>query len=79
LRGNDEEVSAILKTVLLHKWYAFIASRRLRVPIWRLVEHDLSKFYFAEFAAYARRLYGDGKDRQGFDRASPEQPYWNQQ
>jgi hypothetical protein len=27
LRGNDEEVSAILKTVLFHKWYVFIAAR----------------------------------------------------
>jgi hypothetical protein len=42
--------------LLLHKWYVFLAGRRLKVPFWRLVVHDLSKFSPAEFRHYARRL-----------------------
>jgi hypothetical protein len=59
----------LIKTVLLHKWYVFRAGRRLKVPFWRLVVHDLSKFSPAEFAAYARNFYGDRSDPHGFDRA----------
>lgn len=58
----------LIKTVLLHKWYVFIAGRRLKVPFWRLVVHDLSKFSPAEFAAYARKFYGKADDR-GFAEA----------
>ena len=58
-----------LKVVLLHKWYVLVAGCRLRVPFWRLVVHDLSRFSFTEFREYARWFYGDKKNADGFDRA----------
>ena len=64
-----ENYLRLIKTVLLHKWYVFRAGRRLKVPFWRLVVHDLSKFSPSEFAAYARNFYGDRSDPYGFDRA----------
>jgi hypothetical protein len=59
----------LLKVILRHKWYVFIAGRRLRVPFWRLVVHDMSKFSWAEFEPYARNFYGDKDDPAGFNRA----------
>ena len=58
-----------LKTVLLHKWYVLVAGRRLRVPLWRLLVHDLSEFSLAEFSHYARNFCGDKGDPAGFERA----------
>lgn len=58
-----------LKTVLKHKWYVLVAGRRLKVPIWRLVAHDLSKLSWAEFGPYARNFCGDKGDPAGFKRA----------
>jgi hypothetical protein len=59
----------LLKTVLKHKWYVFTAGRRLRVPFWRLVKHDLSKFSRAEFRAYAEWFYGTKGNHDSFQRA----------
>jgi len=59
----------LLKTVLLHKWYVLVAGCRLRVPLWRLIAHDLSKFSSSEFATYARNFYGDKRNSPGFNRA----------
>jgi hypothetical protein len=54
-----------LKTTLLHKWYVFIAGRRLRVPFWRLFRHDLGKLTPAEFGSYGQ-FHGDRSDPDGF-------------
>jgi hypothetical protein len=43
-------------SVLLHKWYVFLAGRRLGVPLRQLLVHDLSKFSPAEFGPFARRF-----------------------
>lgn len=59
----------LIRAVLLHKWYVFIVGRRLKVPFWRLITHDLSKLSRAEFCHYARKFYGDGGDDQGFAEA----------
>lgn len=53
-------------TTLRHKWYVLIAGWRLRVPLWRLLLHDLSKWSPAEFDAYARQFHGDRSDSDGF-------------
>lgn len=58
-----------IKTVLLHKWYVLVAGRRLRVPLWRLLAHDLSKLTLAEFGPYARHFYGNETDPRDFDAA----------
>lgn len=47
-----------LRTVLLHKWYVFVAGRMLGVPLWQLLIHDLSKFSAAEWGPYVRRFAG---------------------
>lgn len=45
-----------LKTVLAHRWWAFVYCCRLGVP-WLGIIHDLSKLSRAEFGPYARRFY----------------------
>lgn len=50
--------------ILKHKWYVFLASRRVAgIPLWRIIIHDLSKFSPAEVPAYKDRLLNDGKIR----------------
>lgn len=49
-----------LRSLLLHKWYVFLAGRLTRVPLWRLIIHDWSKFMPIEFPRYARYKYGNG-------------------
>lgn len=49
-----------LRSLLLHKWYVFLAGRHLGVSLWQLIIHDLSKFSPAEFGPYARR-FGVGR------------------
>lgn len=53
-------------TVMIHKWYVLVYGRRLRVPIWRLLTHDLSKLGWRELPAYARQHNGDGNDAVGY-------------
>lgn len=59
----------LIWVVLKHKWFVLIAGRRLKVPLWRLLIHDLSKFSPAEFGPYARHFYGGGGDDRGFAEA----------
>jgi hypothetical protein len=47
-----------LRYVVLHKWFVFQAGLKLRVPIWQLIIHDLSKFRPDEFIPYAQYFYG---------------------
>jgi hypothetical protein len=42
-----------LCSVLIHKWYVFRAGRLTKVPIWRLIIHDWSKFGLTELFGYA--------------------------
>lgn len=48
-----------LWTLLQHKWYVLLAGFRCRVPVWRLIVHDWSKFTPTEFGRYARNFQGD--------------------
>jgi len=47
---------------LRHKWFVYLAGRRLGVPLWRLIVHDWTKFFLA--GAYGAYLYGDDPGRQ---------------
>lgn len=47
-----------LFSVILHKWYVFLAGLKVGVPIWRLVIHDWSKFTPTEIFGYAGNIYG---------------------
>lgn len=60
-----------LRYVLRHKRFVFHEGRKLGVPIFQLLAHDLSKFRPDEWAPYADYFYGTGtyKDQDGFDRA----------
>ena len=44
-----------LKYVLSHKYYVFLAGRKIGVSLWQLAVHDLSKFGRHEFMQYARK------------------------
>jgi hypothetical protein len=61
-----------LRAVLRHKWFVFLAGLG-RVPLWRLLIHDWSKFTPAEWPQYARSFYGPQPRSQqvkdDFDRA----------
>ncbi len=61
-----------LKYLIKHKWFVFKAGWVLRVPLWRLVIHDWSKFLPSEWFPYVESFYG--KERTDmvkflFDRA----------
>lgn len=48
-----------LKTVLLHKWFVFLACARCGL-LWQGIVHDMSKLSPSEFFEYAR-YFGDGE------------------
>jgi len=58
-----------LKSMFWHKWYVLVAGRRLQVPLWRLLAHDLTKFTCPEFGPYARHFYGKEIDPRDFTAA----------
>ncbi|MCB1716724.1 MAG: hypothetical protein KDK05_16480 [Candidatus Competibacteraceae bacterium] len=47
-----------LKSLLLHKWFVFLAGLHTGVPLWRLIIHDWTKFLPVEFVSYARHFQG---------------------
>ena len=57
------------KSIVIHKWFVFLAGLRLGVPVWRLVVHDWQKFTHWEFKAYARNFQfkGEKAEKAGFD------------
>lgn len=57
-----------LRSLLIHKWFVLIAGRRLGLPLWRLLAHDLSKFSPVELVNYAHWFFGE-KNKQGWARA----------
>lgn len=63
-----------LKYILRHKWFVFVAGRKLGCSFWRLFWHDFSKFRPSEWLPYARTFYApDGSKRYvetpSFDKA----------
>lgn len=52
-----------------HKWFVFLASFKVGLPLWRAIIHDLSKFTFAELPHYDRQFFGDKSDPAGFAKA----------
>lgn len=47
------------KRLVTHKIHVFDEGRKLGVPFWQLVLHDISKFSFSEWNPYVQRFYGD--------------------
>lgn len=48
---------------LVHKWFVFVAGRRLGVPLWQLIIHDWTKFTPAEAPYYGRQFFGSIEKR----------------
>lgn len=53
-----------LKYIIRHKWYVFLAARRLGCPIWLAIIHDWSKFRPSEWFPYARCFYKSNGEKQ---------------
>lgn len=62
---------AYLWVVLQHKYFVFVAGRRIGVNMLQLVLHDWSKFTPSEFKAYAKHFHGKPSqaDKVRFTRA----------
>lgn len=54
---------------LKHKYFVFKAGLKLDVPIYRLLRHDISKFYFSELPNYGNQFFGPGDKPNKFIRA----------
>lgn len=44
--------------ILRHKWFVFLACRKLGVSLWRSIKHDWHKLLPSEWNAYAAYFYG---------------------
>lgn len=62
-----------LRYLLRHKWYVFVAGRRIGVSAWRLIIHDWSKFLPSEWRPYVAYFYGPKPDKKEPD----DYLYWN--
>jgi len=51
---------------LKHKWFVFKTGRKLKVPLWRLIIHDWTKFLPSELPHYQRQFFGSKDDPAGF-------------
>jgi len=51
---------------LKHKWFILLAARKVGLPLWRAIVHDLSKFTRVELPHYDRQFFGDKDDPAGF-------------
>lgn len=59
--------------VLRHKWFVFVASLRLGVPLRRAILHDWSKFLPSEWFPYVYHFYGPNpvqRDETGYYHAA---------
>lgn len=55
---------AYFRYVLIHKWFVFLACRKYRVPLWRALIHDWTKFTPAEWSPYVHAFYSsDGSKK----------------
>lgn len=48
-----------LKYIVRHKWFVFVAGRKLGVSLWRLLIHDWTKILPIEWRAYRTYFYGE--------------------
>ena len=65
---------AYLKYVIRHKWFVFLACLRLKVPLWRAIIHDWTKFLPCEWSAYVRSFYNpDGTSNKA---KRVDRPIW---
>lgn len=67
--ANFLPILRYIAQTLRHKFFVLQAGRRTGAPLILLLLHDLSKFTPAELPHYARQLFGDRSDPEGFARA----------
>ena len=48
-----------LRLTLKHKWFLFVAGRKLKVSLWRRITHDWTKLLPKNLKAYGRQFFGD--------------------
>lgn len=65
-----------LKYVLKHKWFVYIAGRRIGLSFWQSFQHDLSKFRFSEWFAYADTFYNPDGSRKIYAETPEFQKAW---
>jgi len=69
---------AYLKYLARHKWYVFLASRKVGVGLWQSIIHDWQKFLPWEWCGYVKTFYTiDGKKRAYNERDTTLQYAWN--
>ena len=51
---------------LKHKWFVFLAGIKIKVPIWKLILHDWTKFLPSELPHYQCQFFGKADDPNGF-------------
>lgn len=56
--------------VLRHKWFVFVAGRKIRVGLWRLIKHDWHKFLPSEWGPYVRTFYKPDGSKQYVESAA---------
>jgi hypothetical protein len=56
-----------LKYLLHHKWFVFLACRKLEVSLWRAVVHDWHKFLPSEWFAYVNTFYDKNGNKRYFE------------
>ena len=66
-RSNMKKYWKNLKHIFRHKWYVLEECCKHEI-VWQGIVHDLSKFSWIEFRAYADNFFGD-KKRTDFDYA----------
>lgn len=55
--------------IVKHKWFVLLASFRTKLPLWRVIMHDMSKFTIKELPHYDRQFFGDKGDPHGYAKA----------
>lgn len=69
LKMKKSNIIPCIKYVILtvkHKWFVFLAGFKLKVSIFRLLFHDMSKFTLKELPHYGRNFFGEKNDPNGF-------------
>ncbi len=69
-----------IKYIVEHKKNVFIEGRKLKVGIWQLLLHDLSKFSRFELKQYQRKFFEENTDKikSDFDLAWLHHQHWLQ-
>lgn len=50
-------------SILQHKWFVLVAGLKVgKIPLWRLLIHDWTKFLPVEFIPYAKKFQGEVND-----------------